>query len=79
MKIFFKVSVIVILIGCSVVLLTPDKTMKVTTSELAECAEISPFAANVIVNTKMGRKVAYLFMKKKMGKYFKECRNKSKK
>ena len=72
MKKFLLIVVLFIMVLVASIALTPYKTLKVTTKELAEEAEISPFMANFIVNTKLGRKIAYLAMKKKMKKYFED-------
>ena len=72
MKNLFKVIAVVVLLIVGAIALTPDKTLRVTTKELAEEAEISPFLANFIVNTKVGRKVAYLVMRRKLKEQFNE-------
>jgi hypothetical protein len=72
MKKFLLIVVLFITVLVGSIVLTPDRALKVTTKELAKEAEISPFMANFIINTKLGRKVAYLAMKKKMKKYFED-------
>lgn len=63
-----------LLIGLVVGILafTPDKTIRTSTKQFAKENEVSPFVANFIVHTKVGRKVAYLVMRKKIKKYLKE-------
>ena len=52
--------------------MNPDKTIQASTKQFAQENDLSPFMANFIVHTKVGRKVAYLVMRKKIKKYLKE-------
>ena len=72
MKNIFRIILVVVLLMVIGIAFIPDKTMKVTTKELCAEADMSPFLANFIVNTKVGRKVAYLVMKKKVTNHFEE-------
>ena len=72
MKNLFKIIAVILLLIVGAIVLTPDKTLRVTMKELAEEAEISPFLANFIVNTKVGRKVGYLVMREKLKEQFNE-------
>ena len=72
MKKILKIFILTILFLVIVVSLIPDKTIKVTTKELAQKAEINPLLAGFIVKTKVGREVAYFLMKKEMKKFFSE-------
>jgi hypothetical protein len=70
MKRLLKIFVALIFLSIIGIALTPDKTIKATTKELAEETQISPFLANFIINTNVGRKIAYIAMKKETKKFF---------
>lgn len=72
MKKFLLYTLLVFALLVTGVMLTPDRTIKMTTKELAKEADVSPFLANFIVNTKVGRKLAYIVMKKELKNAFKE-------
>lgn len=57
----------------------PEKRFKLPAKEIARETEISPSLANFVVNTKFGRKLGYLIVRKKVKKYFKEKRKQNKK
>ncbi len=48
--------------------LVPEKHLKYTTKELAKEADINPRVANFILHTSLGRKIAYVMVKKKIKK-----------
>ncbi len=59
-------------LGAGTFFLLPEKRFKLPAKEVAQQAGISPFLANFVVNTKVGRKIGYLAVKKKIKKFFKE-------
>ena len=69
MKKVAKIFLVIVLLIVGVIALTPDKKIKTTTKQLAKEANMSPFLANFIINTKLGRKLAYLGIKKEITKY----------
>lgn len=55
----------------------PEKHLKYTTKELAKEADINPRVANFILHTSLGRKIAYVMVKKKIKKKLREEDKKS--
>lgn len=76
-KVFFLF--IVLALGAGTFYLLPEKRYKLPAKEIAREAGISPFLANFVVNTKVGRKIGYIVVKKKVKKYFREDKKKVKK
>lgn len=70
---------IVLALGAGTFYLLPEKRYKLPAKEIAREAGISPFLANFVVNTKVGRKIGYIVVKKKVKKYFREDKKKVKK
>ena len=72
MKKVFLFFIILITLIVAVFAMNPDKTIQASTKQFAQENDLSPFMANFIVHAKVGRKAAYLVMRKKIKKYLKE-------
>ena len=66
------VLLLVLALGAGTFFILPEKRFKLPAKDVAKEAGISPFLANFVVNTKLGRKIGYLVVKKKVKKLFKE-------
>lgn len=53
----------------------PEKKFKLPAKEIAKQTGINPTLANFVVNTKFGRKIGYLVVKKKVKKYIRKQEN----
>lgn len=72
MKKFLIITVVTLVAVATVFSFIPEKQLKYTTKELAKEADINPKLANFILHTKLGRKIAYIAVKKKLRKKLKE-------
>ncbi len=69
-RLFFKIFLIFVFLGVVFYFTVPEKhfkqASKTTVNDLSVELEVNPKVANFLVNTKLGRKVTYVFLKKKM-------------
>ena len=72
MRKFFLIVLSLLFTLTTFLYFTPQKQLKYTTKELAKEADINPTLASFVLHTKVGRKVAYLVLKKKLKKKWKE-------
>ncbi len=68
MKKRYKVVLVVFLVLISIFILVPEKHYKKSKNEAIEYVsneyELHPLLSKFVVNTKLGRKIAYIFTKK---------------
>lgn len=71
-RLVFKIFLFFVFLGVVFYFTVPEKhfrnASKTTVKEVAIELEVNPKVANFLVNTKLGRKVTYAFLKKKMKK-----------
>lgn len=71
-RLLFKLFLIFVFLGVVFYFTVPEKQFKnaskATIKEVSVELEVNPKVANFLVNTKLGRKVTYAFLKKKMKK-----------
>ena len=72
MRKFWLVVLSLLFALCTFFYFVPEKHLKKTTKEFAREAEISPVLASFVLHTKLGRKIAFLAVKKELKKQLKE-------
>lgn len=69
-RLFFKIFLVFVFLGVVFYFTVPEKhfkqASKTTVNDLSVELEVNPKVANFLVNTKLGRKVTYVFLKRKI-------------